>query len=84
MDTKARLKSILAKEMNLQDLTREGFDDDAPIFGESLGLDSLDAVEMVIVIKKHFGVEMMDTEESKTAFSSINALVTFIDQRLPA
>ena len=84
MDTKAKLKKILAEEMNLPMLQQADFNDDAPLFGESLGLDSLDAVELVIVIKKHFGVEIADMDESKTAFSSINALAAYIDQRLSA
>ncbi len=70
--------------MNLPVLIQENYDDDTPLFGESLGLDSLDAVELVIVIKKHFGIEIADMEESKTAFSSINALAAYIDSHLPA
>ena len=84
MDTKARLKTILAEEMNLPDLTSADYDDAAPLFGEALGLDSLDAVELVILIKKHFGLEIADMSEGKTAFSSLNALVAYIDQHLPA
>ena len=84
MDTKAKLKTILAQEMNLPVLTHGDFDDDAPLFGDSLGLDSLDAVELVIVIKKHFGVEIADMDESKVAFSSMTALATYIDSRLAA
>jgi len=45
-------------------------------------LDSLDAVELVILIKKYFGVEIPDMEESKTAFASVNALAAYIDRRL--
>ncbi len=84
MDTKTKLKTILSHEMNLPVLTSADFNDEAPLFGDSLGLDSLDAVELVIVIKKHFGVEIADMDESKTAFSSINALAAYIDHRLSA
>ena len=84
MDTKAKLKNILAEEMNLPDLKLEDFNDDDPLFGENLGLDSLDAVELVIVIKKHFGIEIADMDEGKTAFSSMNALAAYIDHRLSA
>jgi len=83
MDTKTRLKQILAEELNLPDLNRVDFNDDAPLFGDSLGLDSLDAVELVIVIKKHFGVEIADMEESKKAFASINALAAHIEKHIP-
>ena len=84
MDTKTKLKQALADELNLPELALEGYDDDAPLFGEGLGLDSLDAVELVIVIQKHFGVEIKDMEEGKTAFSSINSLTAYIDKRLAA
>lgn len=70
--------------MKLPVLDGPEFDDGAPLFGESLGLDSLDAVELVILIKKHFGVEIPDMEESKTAFASLNALAAYIDSRLGA
>jgi acyl carrier protein len=82
METQARLKQILAAELKLPALEAPGYDDDAPLFGESLGLDSLDAVELVILIKKHFGVEIPDMEESKTAFASVNTLAAYIDRRL--
>lgn len=85
MDTKAKLKAVLAKEMNLQDLVAEGFSDDSPLFGDAgLGLDSLDAVELVILVKKHFEVEIKDMEESKAIFASFNTLSEYIDQHLPA
>ena len=84
MDTKARLKSILADAMNLPDLLLDTYDDEAPLFGDDLGLDSLDAVELVILIKKHFGVEIVDMEEGRTAFASLNTLAAYLDRRLPA
>lgn len=85
MNTKTRLKAVLAKEMNLQDLTSPDFNDDSALFGDTgLGLDSLDAVELVIVIKKHFEVEIKDMEESRSVFTSINTLATYIEQRQPA
>ncbi len=84
MDTKANLKLVLAKEMNLSDLTAADFNDDSALFGDTgLGLDSLDAVELVIVIKKQFGIEIKDLEESRAIFASVNTLAAYIDKHLP-
>ena len=83
MNIKENLKKILIEELNLEDLTpEEEFEDDAPLFGEGLGLDSLDAVELVVLLEKHFGVEVKNLDEGRAAFQSINTLVAFIEERL--
>ena len=82
MDIKAKLKQVLIEELNLEDVTPDEIEDDAPLFGEGLGLDSLDAVELVVVIQKHFGVEIKDMEEGRPALQSINTLAAFIEARL--
>lgn len=78
MDIKTKLKALLIEELNLEDLAPEDIQDDAPIFREGLGLDSLDAVEIVMLLKKHFGIELKSMEEAKPAFQSINTLAAFI------
>jgi acyl carrier protein len=82
MNIKENLKKILIEELNLEDLTPEEIEDDAPLFGEGLGLDSLDAVELVVLLEKHFGVEVKNLDEGRAAFQSINTLVSFIEVRL--
>ena len=75
------LKKIIIKELFLEDITPEEIDDNAPLFGEGLGLDSLDAVELVVIIQKHFNVEIKDMDEGRVAFESINSLASFIGER---
>jgi acyl carrier protein len=75
MNTNDKLKDIIIEELNLEDLTPEEIEDDAPLFGEGLGLDSLDAVELV---------EIKNMEEGRFAFRSINSLGDFIEERIAA
>jgi acyl carrier protein len=81
MNTKEKLKKIIIEELNLDDLTPEDIDDGAPLFGEGLGLDSLDAVELVVILEKHFGVQVKNLDEGREAFQSINTLVVYIEER---
>lgn len=84
MEIKEQLKKVMIEELNLEGMSPEDIQDDAPLFREGLGLDSLDAVEIVMLLKKHFGIELKSMEESKPAFQSINSLAAFIDGRLHA
>ena len=81
MSLKQDLKRILVKELNIEDVAPEEIKDDEPLFGDRLGLDSIDAVELVFQVEKHFGVAIKDMKEGRPALQSINSLSAFIEAR---
>jgi acyl carrier protein len=82
MTIKEQLKKIIVEELNLEEINPEEIEDAAPLFGEGLGLDSLDAVEIVVLLEKHFGVVVKDLDEGKAAFQSINMLAAYVEKRM--
>ena len=80
-DLKTELKEMVVRDLKLSGLNPADIDDDAPLFEEGLGLDSLDAVELVVLIQKHFNVQIKDMEDGKKAFLSINALAKYITDK---
>jgi acyl carrier protein len=82
MTIKEQLKKIIVEELNLEEINPEEIEDAAPLFGEGLGLDSLDAVEIVVLLEKHFGVVVKDLDEGKGAFQSINTLAAYVEERM--
>ena len=82
MDVKQKLKQVLVADLNLEDITPEQIRDDEALFSEGIGLDSLDAVELVVIVKKHFGVEIKDMAEYRKAFASVESLAKYIEERM--
>ena len=74
------LKKMIIETLNLEEVTPEGIDNDAPLFREGLGLDSIDALELVVAIEKIFNIIIEDEDVGKRAFASINALARFIQE----
>lgn len=82
MDLKNDLKKYLIDDLHLEDMNPENIIDEAPLFGDDgLGLDSLDAVELVVLLQKRFKVLVKDMEEAKDALASVNTLTEFIRAR---
>ena len=80
-EIKLKLKKQLIEHLNLQDVTVAQIKDDDPLFGGSIGLDSLDAVEIVVVLQRHFGVEIKDMDVGRKVFQTVNSLADFIYEK---
>lgn len=79
-ELKLQLKGLLVDGLKLEDVRPGDIRDEEPIFIEGLGLDSIDALELVVLVEERFGVNIPDEEIGKQAFASINALADFILQ----
>jgi acyl carrier protein len=73
-----KVKQLIIDKLQLEGMKPEDIDDAAPLFGDGLGLDSIDALELVIGIEKTFGVRIQDEEVGAKALASVNALVEFM------
>jgi acyl carrier protein len=79
-DLTRRLKEMLIQRLKLQ-VAPEEIDDDAPLFGEGLGLDSIDVLEVVASVEKEFGVAIKSQEEGERVLRSVNTLRDFLVER---
>lgn len=72
------LKQQIIKALNLEDVACEDIDNDAPLFGEGLGLDSIDALELIVLLEKRYGIKLSDPTQGKAIFKSINTMARYI------
>ena len=78
-ELKQQIKECIVSSLELEDIKPENIVDSEPIFGEGLGLDSIDALELGIALKKRFGVKLdSDSAETRKHFASVNALAEYI------
>jgi acyl carrier protein len=78
--TDDEIKRLIIDVLQLEDVTPEDIDAEAPLFGEGLGLDSIDALELGVAIQRHYGVTLSaSSEENRRHFASVRALASMID-----
>lgn len=77
-ELKTQLKQQIIDALNLEDITPADIDNEAPLFGEGLGLDSIDALEIILVLERHHGIHISNPAEARPIFKSINALAEFV------
>lgn len=77
-DLKYELKKQIIEELNLQDIKPEDIEDNAPLFGDGLGLDSIDALELIVLLEKYHGVKITDEKIGKKVLASINTMAEYI------
>jgi acyl carrier protein len=75
---KRELKKLILEELDLRDLAESDIDDEAPLFGEGLGLDSLDALQLAVAIEERFSVQIPEDDRAKPIFASVTSLAAFI------
>lgn len=80
-DLKYTLKKQIIKELNLEDITPEDIENSAPLFVEGLGLDSIDALELVVIMENYHGVKISDESIGKEVLYSIDTMAAYIEEQ---
>jgi acyl carrier protein len=73
-----KLKSEIIEALNLEDLHPEDIDKDAQLFGDGLGLDSIDALELIVLLEKNYGIKLEDPKDGKKVFYSVQTMADYI------
>jgi acyl carrier protein len=74
------LKQKIIEALNLEEMTPEDIDADSPLFGEGLGLDSIDALELIVLMEKNYGIKLANPAEGKAIFKSIRTIAEYVSE----
>jgi acyl carrier protein len=77
------LREELIKQLNLEDMIPADFDENTPLFGEGLGLDSIDSLELVVLLDRNYGIKLKDPKEGRQVFHSIRTMAEYIQNNRP-
>ena len=75
---KQELKENIIEQLNLEDVSIEEIGDNDPLFGDGLGLDSIDALELIVMLDKDYGIKLTDPKEGKAIFESVEVMANYI------
>jgi len=75
-----QLKNEIIEVLNLEEITPDDIDENAPLFGEGLGLDSIDALELIVLLEKNYGIKLQDANEGREIFKSISSMADYIQK----
>jgi acyl carrier protein len=79
-ELKAQLKKQIVEFLNLLSVNPEDIKDDEPLFGEGLGLDSIDSIELIVLLNREYGIDIKDPKEGRKVLVDINTMVGYIQQ----
>jgi acyl carrier protein len=74
----ADLKTQIIAQLNLQDISPEDIGDDQPLFVEGLGLDSIDALELIVLLQQHYKIKLSNADEGPKVFRSVKTMAEYI------
>lgn len=80
-ELKRKLKELMIERLKFEDMTPEDIGDDEPLFNGGLGLDSIDALEIVVMLESEFGIKVKNESSAREYFRSISTLAQLIDER---
>lgn len=77
---KQELKNSIVEQLNLEDISPNDIADDDVLFGSGLGLDSIDALELIVMLDRQYGIKLSDPKEGRAIFESINTMADYITE----
>lgn len=79
-ELKQQLKVQIIQFLNLTELTPEDIKDDEPLFGDGLGLDSIDSLELIVLLKKEYGINIQDPKQGRKILVDVNTMADYISE----
>jgi len=75
-----KLKGEIIEQLNLEDMEKSEIDADAPLFMDGLGLDSIDALELIVLLERNYGIKLENPNQGKDIFHSVRTMAEFIEK----